>query len=652
MIVDDDIAKAEKVLLPDGLVFDKQRKDFIKNLQRIDLQAVPGSGKTTALLAKLIILEKHLPFKDGSGILVISHTNTAINEIKERIGSHCPKLFNYPNFVGTIQSFVDYFLATPFFVNLHNRKPYRIDDEIYEEKLYIPANAQAWVRNNPHIGQEVIRYSRLNNADDLVWGFNQSGEFPLKTKTNQTYLAIRDMKRDLRNKGALCFDDAYFLALKAIEKYPLIKKFVCLRFRYVFVDEMQDMDKHQYDLLETLFYDNGKSNVIFQRIGDKNQAIFSGVVKLEDFWKSDGRNVLRIDGSCRFSNEIANVIKSFALEPQVVEGKSKHTSLKPHLLIYKTDTILNVLPKFIDLLKEKVAVDASINLNGQVKAIGWRKDAGEGKIAIKNYFPQFNDDIHSNKIDYPDIKGYLHNTKMDIGNQNALAEIRKNILNAFLRILRYENIVDQDGRYYSKRRLINFLKEETPIFYDQFKLKLFIWAKCIYIGDVTMAFANFKADVLDFLRVAFNKTSVSDATMQFIESQIQVEEKTLVQQREDASSKPHNIFEREGYCVEVGTIHSIKGETHTATLYMETYYQNDSRKKGESISYESQRLKEFFKGNNTKGGEGSRTKESLKMAFVGMSRPTHLLCVAVHEDHVKDYLHEIPDNLWEKIEIS
>ena len=85
VIIDDDIAKAEKVLLPDGLAFDKQRKDFIKNLQRIDLQAVPGSGKTTALLAKLIILEKHLPFKDGSGILVISHTNTAINEIKERI---------------------------------------------------------------------------------------------------------------------------------------------------------------------------------------------------------------------------------------------------------------------------------------------------------------------------------------------------------------------------------------------------------------------------------------------------------------------------------------------------------------------------------------------------------------------------------------
>ena len=108
-ITDNDIKYAERILLPDGLTFDQQRKDFIKNLERIDLQAVPGSGKTTVLLAKLLIIENQLPFSDGSGILVISHTNTAVDEIKDRIGSYCPKLFSYPNFVATIQSFVDYF---------------------------------------------------------------------------------------------------------------------------------------------------------------------------------------------------------------------------------------------------------------------------------------------------------------------------------------------------------------------------------------------------------------------------------------------------------------------------------------------------------------------------------------------------------------
>lgn len=112
-ITDEDIVYPERVLLFKGQEFDDERKIFIKNLETIDLQAVPGSGKTTALLAKLLILEKHLPFDNGSGILVISHTNAAIDEIKSRIAKYCPKLFSYPNFVGTIQSFVDEFLAIP-----------------------------------------------------------------------------------------------------------------------------------------------------------------------------------------------------------------------------------------------------------------------------------------------------------------------------------------------------------------------------------------------------------------------------------------------------------------------------------------------------------------------------------------------------------
>ena len=84
-ITDNEIEETEKLLLPNGLSFDKERRDFIKNLTTLDLQAVPGSGKTTALLSKLIILGNKLPLDDGAGILVISHTNAAVDEIKNRI---------------------------------------------------------------------------------------------------------------------------------------------------------------------------------------------------------------------------------------------------------------------------------------------------------------------------------------------------------------------------------------------------------------------------------------------------------------------------------------------------------------------------------------------------------------------------------------
>ncbi|MEP2298099.1 UvrD-helicase domain-containing protein, partial [Algoriphagus sp.] len=100
-ITDNQVRLAEKHLLPQGKSFDEERINFIKDLSTHDLHAVPGSGKTTALLAKLIALEQHLPFADRSGVLVISHTNAAVDEIKQKIGHICPRLFAYPNFIGT-----------------------------------------------------------------------------------------------------------------------------------------------------------------------------------------------------------------------------------------------------------------------------------------------------------------------------------------------------------------------------------------------------------------------------------------------------------------------------------------------------------------------------------------------------------------------
>ena len=133
-ITNEDIEYAEKILLPANKHFDEERRNFITNLDTIDLQAVPGSGKTTALLAKLIILEKKMPFPDGSGVLILSHTNTAVEEIQSKLQTIAPKLFNYPNFVGTIQSFTDTFLALPYYAHVHKTHPYRIDDDIYFEQ--------------------------------------------------------------------------------------------------------------------------------------------------------------------------------------------------------------------------------------------------------------------------------------------------------------------------------------------------------------------------------------------------------------------------------------------------------------------------------------------------------------------------------------
>ncbi len=407
-ITNKDIAYAEHILLKEDQHFDTERKDFIKNVQTIDLQAVPGSGKTTALLAKLLILEKHLPFDNNSGILVISHTNAAIDEIKKRIGKYCPKLFNYPNFVGTIQSFVDNFLAIPYYLNRYKKKVYRIDDEIYNEKV---EKIFGWsISGFTHQEQKNARYFLMGKNYKTSFRFGlENGILVLLDEINGNKLKIQRPKskdwsenekrkiekwlidfkvRILKDFAVLHFDDAYFLANCYLNKFPHIKKLLQKRFPFVFVDEMQDMDKHQYDLLEEIFFDGGNSLSNYQRIGDKNQAIFNGNAKLDNIWQARD-TILKLKGSYRLTNEVANIVKYFGLEFIDIEGRFSNpvgTNIKPHVFVFDDNTIRNVIPEFAKLVN-KLLAEKKLQDNPQnsYKAIAWRKEKlDNGKIGLQN----------------------------------------------------------------------------------------------------------------------------------------------------------------------------------------------------------------------------------------------------------------------------
>lgn len=186
-ITDKDIEYAESILLSKDESFkdDKdERINFIKNLGTIDLHAVPGSGKTTALLAKLLILERKLPFENGSGVLVISHTNAAVDEIKNEIAEYCPKLFSYPNFVGTIQSFVNRYLAKPFFNQVTKEKILKVNDDIYNERIenyynHVFSN-NFWVNKRANT-LDFLKNIRFNANNRLISGINgKTDDFPLK----------------------------------------------------------------------------------------------------------------------------------------------------------------------------------------------------------------------------------------------------------------------------------------------------------------------------------------------------------------------------------------------------------------------------------------------------------------------------------------
>ena len=93
--------------------------------------------------------------------------------------------------------------------------------------------------------------------------------------------------------------------------------------------------------------------------------------------------------------------------------------------------------------------------------------------------------------------------------------------------------------------------------------------------------------------------------------------------------------------IEVATVHSVKGETHVATLYMETSYKG---------KYESQRIGEQLCGIPYMGTSVD-TKMSLRIAYVAMSRPRYMLCMAIKKENYEQLDSAQLSNLWEIIEI-
>ncbi|NOQ23050.1 MAG: AAA family ATPase [Candidatus Aegiribacteria sp.] len=640
-----DINYAEEVLLSDGEIFDNERRTFISDLRTLDLQAVPGSGKTTALLAKLLILEKLLPFTDGSGVLVISHTNASIDEIKSKIGKHAPRLFSYPNFVGTIQSFVDRLLAIPFYANKYNRKLIRIDNEIYYQHHYVPGRASAYL-NNRSDKDDILFNSRLFGDNELRYGFT-SKAFPLRNRENTTYKALVDLKVLLREKGYLCFDDAYILASQYIQEIPRIKTILQKRFRFVFVDEIQDMARHQHDILEQLFFSSGNSMSVFQRIGDKNQAIFNGEITLEDVW-DDRDIILKLSGSYRFHPKIANVVKYFALCPTEIEGRRKYSDgteieIKPHMIVFDDASRNQVIHCFSEIIQDlKSSSKLPSNPNHGFKVIAWRKEHEESdKLGLKDYYQHFEEETHSPKIDHTNLASYLN---ICIKKKQTLDFVRKSILNAFLKILRLENISDQSDRVFTKRKLLSYLRDEHPETYELFKLKLYQWSIGLIRDKPDDVLSDIKAYTPQVL-ICFGKEI--DLSHSFIVGDSVNSTQTS---SGDNSVNNTNIYKNEDTEIIVTTVHSSKGQTHTATLYLETYYYQDGRGIN-AKSYESQRLCQQFKNNFIPTMAGVRVKQSARMVYVGISRPTHLLCFAVHKDRFDRYLNDLDDTVWEIIKV-
>jgi len=174
------------------------------------------------------------------------------------------------------------------------------------------------------------------------------------------------------------------------------------------------------------------------------------------------------------------------------------------------------------------------------------------------------------------------------------------------------------------------MSEKNSDFYQDFRVKLANW--CLKIHRKEEVYEEIKNYLTNEFKEFFNYQGNGELTNFINSSDLEADNGGIHQNNNiyKYSSGTNDIE------IEVSTIHGVKGETHTATCYLETFFH----------AYDIKRIINYIKGEHSEPTQ-KRVIQNLKMAFVGMSRPSHLLCIAVHRDSISGQEEALRRSGWD-----
>lgn len=370
-----------------------RQKEFLARIDSCDVQAAPGNGKTTLLVAKLALLSRTWTSR-RQGVCVISHTNAARKEVEKRLSDHprAAAFLSYPHFIGTVTAFVDQFIALPYLRGL-GWPIRRIDDDVFA------AIATARIRTKPAY-QAYQQKHRLDGwAAKLEVSGNQHfqpGPVPdrleIKRRPGQprgdtrTGQALEELKSELTRDGYYRFGDMTAIASQAIRRFPIIIERLRARFPLVILDEAQDTQGEQLRLLMALFGDG----VGFQKLGDQNQTLY------EDDEGGDGwqpaADAIPLDDTRRFGADIARFASRLTVRRrQEIVGRVDAPSRRS-LLLFGQPSIGRVLPGFAEEIRAHYQQPLAAGHEAWVVASRHklhRQRGGDWPKSLTDYHPEY-----------------------------------------------------------------------------------------------------------------------------------------------------------------------------------------------------------------------------------------------------------------------
>ncbi|MFS3930872.1 UvrD-helicase domain-containing protein [Priestia flexa] len=580
-------------LLPIGAEFSEQQKGAILQDDSINVVAGPGSGKTTVLTAKCALLLKGIKNR-RQGICLVTHTNVAVDEIKGGLRKLGFKELEYPHFIGTIQEFFNTFFAKKAFHKILGDRKFRVlENEEYRERFdyYFERYKPNWYTGNyPNVFK--------NNPTLKIYS---DKTFEIHSDTKPSYRdSLNNSVKVLFSQGFVTNKQCLELAKWYIEKHKnLFRKAISKRFNYVLLDEAQDTNKLQYELLNILFNDN---EVSFQRYGDPYQALYNIYENEGDIWIPTNEIKLipkyDISETSRFNENIAKIVRNVCIE-NYDDFTSLHRvdSFKPHYLVYENED---------DLIANYKSLIKKLEHESEEFAILNKKDA---ILSVKH------DELSAIFQSYSKPKVKVKKSESNV----------KQAYNLFLGMLSKE----LDLSFKDTKEKIDSLLECKQL--------LAISVRILLRGEDNSLIQSHLDTVLN--KLSESKTlSILNLDEMCTSFRIGITSNESI-----AQEKKDNLY--------IGTIHSVKGETHRSTmLVLNSEFKDYSS--GHSFTI-LELLEDYLVGNyiNPSVIENSykrkETYKALKLAYVALSRPTYLSVIAIPKSIVKsDFLVKLKEFDW------
>ena len=644
-----DIAESENLILDD-----EDRMSILESMDSMDVQACPGSGKTTLIAAKLILLAKKWPFQD-QGICVLSHTNVAKNEIVDRLKKSKTiagqRLLSYPHFIGTIQEFVGKYVAFPL-IRSNGTKIKMVDTENCVNLIYanIRPGTRTYIDSKSQFSNVLFDFNLNINGTSISVNVPT---FP-NGSNSLSYKNLKAVRERMIAEGHFFYRDIYIYAKKALAGNQGVGQALRGRFPCIFIDEMQDTQKYQDELLLQIFPLN-EPRLTIQRFGDPDQAIFHGIAGEEPNASFNGKSAANMDSvinkSHRFDEGIAAKIKRLSFNEVLLETEITGDNLEARkllhanrqnfehtVIIYRDENIGTVIPIFAEIVssqfskRRKQSSEFSVKVVG---AVGNEIDPNENQLKIGHYWPEF--DKAKSK---PSFKEKTLIEAVHYCRQTPSCDWAANyklLIDCILKFLRSTDKRDPEGKYFGATSMGDFLKAKGEwknfrelihlMLSDEYWVDQQFWDNAKHVLFTIFDLNGVPDEVNDYLafhNAEENVANVSDAD--------EPDEVSLI-------SMPENMIRHpDGFKVELSTIHGVKGETHDATLVLDT--KNHCCDLETMMPYltgdlpSDQHTNGALRAKPSSQAAFKPNQRFLRQFYVAMSRPKHLLCLAVHSNRI------------------